>query len=169
MTLLIEDTEIKGLLTMEKCIDAMEVAYSEYASGVAVNRPRMRYSVANPSSPMQYFTNVIAGAVPAYGTAALRVNSLIRKYEVIGGFKRSVPKQPEKRSWGFVLLFSLATGELLAIIHDFTISGMRVGATSAVGVKYLARDDAEILEITIENRESMHNFIINKILKNLQR
>jgi len=31
------------------------------------------------------------------------------------------------------------------------------------------RDDAEILEITIENRENIHNLIINKILKNLQR
>lgn len=31
------------------------------------------------------------------------------------------------------------------------------------------RDDAEILEITIENRENMHNIIINKILTNLQR
>jgi len=31
------------------------------------------------------------------------------------------------------------------------------------------RSDAEILEITIENRENMHNIIINKLLKNLQR
>ena len=145
MTLLIEDTEVKRLLTMEKCIDAMEEAYKEYASGIAVNRPRLRYRVPSPGKPKQYFTNIIAGAVPKYGTAAVRINSLIRREVVIGGFKRSDTEQPGKRSWGLVMLYSLETGELLAIIHDFTISGIRVGATSAVGVKHLARANSEVL------------------------
>ncbi|HET7158553.1 MAG TPA: hypothetical protein VFI62_06135, partial [Burkholderiales bacterium] len=43
---------------------------------------------------------------------------------------------------GLVLLFSSHTGEPLAIFPDGVLQRMRVGAASALGVKYLARSDA---------------------------
>jgi ornithine cyclodeaminase/alanine dehydrogenase-like protein (mu-crystallin family) len=49
------------------------------------------------------------------------------------------------RSWGLVYLYSLETAELLAIINEFTLSGIRVAATDGIAAKHLAREDASIV------------------------
>lgn len=148
MTLLIQDEHIEGLLSMKDCIEAMEEAYKEYGLGVAVNRPRLRYRCTTPVKDMDYWTNIHAGAIIKYGVACIRIDSVTQErrfYESKKETKRLEFRHPTKRNWGFILLFSLETGELLAIVHDFTLSGVRVGATNAVAVKYLARDGAETL------------------------
>ena len=43
------------------------------------------------------------------------------------------------------MLFDMDTCEILAMMDDHHISTMRVGATSAVASKYLARKDAKVL------------------------
>src|SRR5205085_7989108 len=49
---------------------------------------------------------------------------------------------PNGRFIGLVLLFSTATGEPLTIFPDGVIQKMRVGATTGLAAKYLARADA---------------------------
>jgi ornithine cyclodeaminase/alanine dehydrogenase-like protein (mu-crystallin family) len=46
---------------------------------------------------------------------------------------------------GLVFLTSIETGEPLAIINDGILQHMRVGADGAIGVKYMANEDAEVL------------------------
>jgi ornithine cyclodeaminase/alanine dehydrogenase-like protein (mu-crystallin family) len=46
---------------------------------------------------------------------------------------------------GLVQLFSAETGELLAIMPDGLIQQTRVGVTSALGMKVMARQDSEVL------------------------
>src|SRR4030095_12599343 len=46
---------------------------------------------------------------------------------------------------GLVFLTSIETGEPLAIINDGVLQHMRVGADGAIGVKYLANEDAEVV------------------------
>lgn len=148
MTLLIEDADVEKLLSAKDCIEAMEVAFREYNSGVAVSRPRLRYRCASPVEGIDYWTNIHAGAVLKYGIAALRVDSVTQEqkfFEPKEAMKRFPFVHLGKRNWGFIFLFSMETGEPLAIVHDFTLSGIRVGATTAVAVKYLARADAETL------------------------
>ena len=43
MTIIITDDDVKRLLPMQDCIEAMRVAFRDFAQGSAVNRPRMRY------------------------------------------------------------------------------------------------------------------------------
>ena len=92
-----------------------------------------------------YMANIIPGAVPSSGVAALRYDSTIVQERVVGGSKRMDFPSPTKRSWGFVLLFSLETAELLALIHDFSMSAIRVGATSGVANRALANKDAKVV------------------------
>src|SRR5262249_6304554 len=48
---------------------------------------------------------------------------------------------------GLVLLFSTSTGEPLAIFPDGMVQPMRVAATTALGAKALAREDASVVTI----------------------
>ena len=48
---------------------------------------------------------------------------------------------------GLVFLFGIEHGELRAIIQDVYLNKMATGATGALGVKYLAREDAKTVGI----------------------
>jgi ornithine cyclodeaminase/alanine dehydrogenase-like protein (mu-crystallin family) len=46
---------------------------------------------------------------------------------------------------GLVFLFSVHSGEPLAILNDGLLQQMRVGVDAGLGVKYMAREDSEVL------------------------
>lgn len=74
----------------------------------------------------------------------MRIDSDIVTWPRQGGNVRrvKVPAAPNDRYVGLVLLFSTDTGEPLAIMPDGVMQRMRVGATSGLGVRHLAREDA---------------------------
>ena len=51
MTLIITDEDVKRLLPMADCIEAMRVAFRDFAGGIAVNRPRVRYLARHLDPP----------------------------------------------------------------------------------------------------------------------
>src|SRR2546427_4690739 len=127
--LLISDEEVRKVLTLRDCIEALERAFAEEARGIAVNRPRTRYKVPPDLDKPGYMANIIAGAVPSSGMAALRYDSSIVQERVVAGIKRVGFSSPMKRGWGFVFLFCFQNGPPLALIHDFFLSSNCVGAT----------------------------------------
>jgi len=155
--LLISDPEARQVLKMGACIEAMERAFAEEAQGIAVNRPRTRYKVPPDLDKPGYMANIIPGAVPSFGVAALRYDSTIVQERVVAGAKRMDFPSPLKRSWGFVLLFSLETGEPLALIHDFSLSGIRVGATTGIAQRALAKKNAKVVGIFGSGNEARTN------------
>ena len=155
--LLITDPEVRQVLKMRECIDAMERAFAEEARGIAVNKPRTRYKVPPDLDKPGYMANIIPGAVPSSGVAALRYDSTIVQEHVVAGGRRLDFPSPLKRSWGFVMLFSLQTGEMLALIHDFSMSAIRVGATTAVANRALARKNAKVVGIFGSGNEARTN------------
>src|SRR5438132_9375277 len=155
--LLITDPEVKKVLKMDDCIAAMERAFAEEARGIAVNRPRTRYKVPPDLDKPGYMANIIPGAVPSSGVAALRYDSTIVQERVVAGTKRMDFPSPLKRSWGFVLLFSLQTGEPLALIHDFSLSAIRVGATTGVANRALAKKGSKVGGIFGSGNEARSN------------
>ena len=145
MTLMIQDEDVSRVLTMSHCIDAMEGAFADVGSGAAVNVPRIRYR-ANSSDPeVIYGSNVHIGAVPRYNVTAVRIGGSSRLAEGAKGMFGTLVN-PE-RSWGFICLISLETGELLAIFQELGIADMRVGATSAMVSRMSVRFFMEILSL----------------------
>ena len=51
MTIIITDDDVKRVLPMADCIDAMRIAFKDFSEGSAVNLPRSRYEGSNPSRP----------------------------------------------------------------------------------------------------------------------
>ncbi len=130
MALLLKDADIPLLAPMAECVEAIEIALTEYAEGLAPFNPRR---------------TIQAGAVSRFKTSAYRLSG------AGGGFVvRGVPRRPGgaahqgETDWGVVVLFSTETRELQAIIPQFSLSGIRVGATTGVAVKHLARQDAAV-------------------------
>ena len=144
MTIIITDDDVKRLLPMRDCIEAMRVAFADFAGGVAVNRPRMRYLAKHPDSERKYLANVHVGAVPSYGVACVRAGSQIIKPPRTANDRR-LYENPRAFNWGIVILYSIETAEPLALMHEFHLSGMRVGATTGVAVDRIARPDAATL------------------------
>jgi alanine dehydrogenase len=144
MTIIITDEDVRRLLPMRECIDAMRVAFSDFDAGEAVNRPRMRYLAKHPDPARRYLANVHVGAVPSSGIACVRAGSQIMLPPTADRERRTY-ENPQAFNWGFVILFSIETAEPLALLHEFHLSGMRVGATTAVAVDAIARPDAQTL------------------------
>ena len=138
MTLVLEDEHVAQLLSMADCIDAMETAFRDFANG-GINVPRIRYRSATSDPDVTYGSNIHIGTVPSLDVAAVRLGGSARRAEVRG--QGAGTRKPGDRNWGFICLISMRTGELLAIIQEFVLSGVRVGATSGLAVKYIARDD----------------------------
>jgi ornithine cyclodeaminase/alanine dehydrogenase-like protein (mu-crystallin family) len=131
MTLLIKDEDIPSLAPMPEVVDAIEIAFRQHADGLAPFNPRR---------------TIQTGSVAHFGITAFRLNA--------GGGRqvRGTPRGEhnmnyKNRNWGVVTLFSMETGELLAIMPQFTLSGIRVGATTGVAVKHLAKEDASVAAV----------------------
>jgi len=149
MTLILSNDDIDRLLTMADYVEILEDAYAELAAGRGVVRPRSD-SLAPTSVPdAVYGLKSADGIAPKFGTAAVRINSDIITYPEVGGVPRrvKVPAAPNKRWVGLVLLFSTETGEPLAIFPDGVMQRMRVGATSGLAAKYLARENSRTAAI----------------------
>ena len=138
MTLVLEDDHVAQLLPMADCIDAMEIAFRDFANG-GVNLPRIRYRSATSNPDVTYGSNIHIGTVPSLDVAAVRLGGSARSTAAPG--QGAEARRPGERNWGFICLISMRTGELLAIIQEFVLSGLRVGATSGLAVKHIARDD----------------------------
>lgn len=143
MTIILNNQEIESLLDMTECVDAMELAFTDLAHGKAVNRPRS-HTYSQLDDEHYYMFKSMDGALPRFGIHALRLSSDIVEERVVNGKLRrdKLPRAPGNKFLGLVQLFSIETGELLAIMQDGYLQKMRVGATSGLAAKCLSRPDS---------------------------
>jgi alanine dehydrogenase len=142
MVLVLKNQQMEDLLPMSEEIEAIEHAFRELGQGVAMNAPRARLRTPWKEEGGQYYFNNIMGLVPGVKSMALRIDSSFSKEVQVAGSKRRVYPGD---FIGLVMLFDMDTCEILALMDDHHISTMRVGATSAVASKYLARPNAKVL------------------------
>lgn len=144
MVLVLKNEQMENLLPMAEEIDAIEQAFHELGEGKAMNAPRARLRTPWKEEGGQYYFNNIMGLVPGVKSMALRIDSSFSKEVQVDGSKRRV--YPGDYI-GLVMLFDMDSCEILALMDDHYISTLRVGATSAVASKYLAREDARVMAL----------------------
>jgi len=150
--LLLSDEQVQDLITADMCLESLEQAYRELGQGWAGSSKRTDIITAHARSDNQepcHGLKSMMGVVSGIKVGAIRINSdIITWLSSEAGMKRvKLPKAPGGRYTALVLLFSTRTGELLSLFPDASIQRMRVGATSALGAKYLSRQNSEVLGV----------------------
>ncbi len=145
MTLLLSNEDAEDLLTMPDCIDALEQAYREVAEERAIMGARGEIVTQTTEADAVYQLKTMSATIASIGMGSVRINSDILSWPVVDGTRRrrKMPLAPGNRWTGLVILFSTESGEPLAIFPDGVVQRMRVAGASGLGVKYLARHDAE--------------------------
>jgi alanine dehydrogenase len=146
MTLLLTNGDLAQLIAASEFVEELDRAYRAYAAGVGVCPPRIDVQSAALGGGRNYQLGLAVGMADRY--AALRIKSDVVFREIVEGRERKNKYCVEPgRYMGLVLVFDRADGALLAILHDGLLQKMRVGADSALGVRYLAREDAATIGI----------------------
>ena len=122
MSLFLNESDVRQLLTMPLAIDAVEEAHRELSLGRAVDVPRQRTRLP------QTALHILQGALP--GRDAI-------------GYKAYTSNRSGVRF--LVHLFSASTGALRAVLEADLLGMMRTGAASGVATRVLARPDAEVV------------------------
>src|SRR3954449_12305120 len=113
VTLLLTNDDVRAVLDMRACIDAVDVAFRDYAHGRAVNRPRS-HTYTDLGGGRHYLLKTMDGSLPRHGVHALRVTSdLTFEHD---GRREKLPAAPGERFVGLVVLFDLEQLVPLAIV-----------------------------------------------------
>jgi ornithine cyclodeaminase/alanine dehydrogenase-like protein (mu-crystallin family) len=164
MVLVLKNEQMEDLLPMSEEIDAIEEAFRELGQGKAMNAPRARLRTPWKEEGGQYYFNNIMGLVPGVKSMALRIDSSFSKDVLVAGNKRRVYPGD---FIGLVMLFDMDTCALLAIMDDHHISTMRVGATSAVASKYLARKDSKVMGLLGSGEQAKTQLTAHAVVRKL--
>lgn len=147
MTLILNNEDVRRALDARECLAVMEESYREQAESRAVNRPTCHTYLPHGLPNSTYCLKSVDGGVGKYGVLALRVTSeIVQEQELHGSVRlEKLPIAGNGMFVGLVQLYSVETGELLAIMPDGFIQQTRVGVTSALAMKVMARKNSRVL------------------------
>jgi len=160
MTLILNNEEIQQALSVKDCLEVMEETYRELAISRAVNRPTSHSYLPHSLPQTTYSFKSVDGGVKKFGVLALRITSdIVRERSVNNSVRlEKLPLAGKGQFLGLVQLFSVETGELLAIMPDGLIQQTRVGVTSALGAKVLSRSNSEVLGLIGSGGQARSHF-----------
>ena len=144
-TLILSNEDAQELLSMHECMAALEDAYRELADGRAVNATRSDAVTPTQRADTVYSLKLMGAVLPSQGVGVVRLNSDILSFGA--SRQKKLPLAPGDRYTGLVLLFDCETGAPLAIFPDGILQRMRVGATSLLAARYMAR--AEVNHVAL--------------------
>jgi alanine dehydrogenase len=174
MTLLLSNEEIENLLTMPESLAALEAAYKDIADGKAIpgtradNVGKVDHDVGDVES--LYQLKMMGSVVESLEVGAIRINSDVLTWPTQSGTKRRVkaPLAPNNRWTGLVLLFSMTTGEPLAIFPDGIIQLTRVAATTALGIKHMARKNASSIGLIGAGEQARSHVLATAAVRSIE-
>jgi alanine dehydrogenase len=144
VVLLLDNDDVRQLLDVRSCLEALTSVYRALAEGTAVDRKRTQTYVKLPEPGISYCLKSMEGALPGTGLMALRLTSDIVSENAAQGIARreKLPRGPGETYCGLIVLFSVSALTPVAIIHDGYIQLFRVACTSALSAQLLSRECA---------------------------
>lgn len=163
MPLLIRAEDVNGLLTMEEAIDAVEAGFRAWGQSPELNAPRKRIM-----TPEGVRVSVHPGGIPALGAIGVlahsehvAVSKEVQTYHNMGG--------------PVTVLFDTRDASLMAVLvgriglKDLPPerpTPIRTAATSAVGTRWLAPQNAKVLGILGAGGEAKYHLLaLSKVRK----
>jgi ornithine cyclodeaminase/alanine dehydrogenase-like protein (mu-crystallin family) len=135
-TLILTAAEVRQLLAMPDCIDAVEDAFRQHAEGHAIPPAVLGVHVDGGG-----FHVKTAGMHPAEGEPAVFVT------KVNANFPGNAERHGLPTIQGVIALFDATNGRVLALLDSIEITSMRTAAATAVAARYLAKDAARSVTI----------------------
>ena len=144
--LFLDNEAIEPLIDPARFIAAQDAAYRAFAQGKGVCPPRIDIQSGEGEGGRHFQLGLSGGIGETY--AALRIKADVVFEEMIEGRRRKNKFCGKPGQYcGLVLLFDRESGAPLALMHDGLMQKMRVGADSALGALYLARENSRVLGI----------------------
>jgi ornithine cyclodeaminase/alanine dehydrogenase-like protein (mu-crystallin family) len=171
MTLILNNEDVQSVLTMEITMKALEQAYAELTRQEAVCRPRIDIQIPTKDPKKIYQWGTMEGGSTS-GYFAIRMKSdVIYEQEYEGARTQEKYCVTPGKFCGLILLIDIQNGEPLALINDGYLQHMRVGADSGIGVKFMAREDAEVVGMIGSGgmaRTHAESFLLARKIKKIQ-
>ena len=128
MATLLNDAQVRSLLTMDDALVAVEQAFRDVARGEAVNVARQRGALHGAT------INAMGAMSRALDLMAMKIYPIVRQDVTVGSSFQ-------------VLVYRFSTGALVAVLEAEALAQIRTGAASGVAAKYLARPDSRVMTL----------------------
>src|SRR5919206_2021134 len=130
-TVLLTRGDVRALLDMDACIDAVERAFRAHAEGHAVASGVLGAHVDGGGFHVK--TAGLSSTVRGYFAAKVNAN-----------FPGNRERHGLPTIQGVIALFDGGNGRLLALLDSAEITSVRTAAATAVAARYLARPDSAV-------------------------
>lgn len=143
--LIISNADVAKVLSVADAIDVLDDAYRQLVTTEAVCKPRTDIQIPTKQAGKVYqWSSVEGGSTSGY--FAIRMKSDIIYEEEYNGARTQEKYCIEPGTYcGLILLTNTETGEPLAFLNDGLPQLTRVGADGGIGVKYMAKANAEVI------------------------
>lgn len=169
--LLLNNDEVREVLDIGACLNALEEAYRAQADGRAVSRPRTQTHVPLSDPGLTYCLKTMEGAFLDGAYATLRLTSDVVSERAVDGRVRreKLARGPGGTYCGLIMVFSVERLEPVALLHDGYLQLIRVACTSALSTRLMARPDATTLGLLGTSGQAWAHLLAMQKVRRLER
>lgn len=143
--LLINNDDVKRLLTMHDSIRVQEHAFQQLPSGGAMHRPRIDMYFPCDRDDGYFRWGTMEGANDGYFAIRMKSDIVTWPTRPDGSWTEEKWCREPGTFCGLIFLCSTRNGEPLAFINDGVLQHARVGGGAGIGAKYLSREDSHVV------------------------